>query len=211
MSENGGLSAGLPWRARASRYRPSADSTRSSRPRFSPVPCSYDSESGPGVHAVPVAQRGGPVDGVGVVTAEHDRRAARPVRPGADDEAVTLVVAAVVRRPGARPRLAADLDQLDRAADALAAMTTEALELDVPVAESEADHAAATGQHVEERTVLGHPDRIVQRRQGEAEADGDARRRLDHRRGVRRTDPTNRASWKWCSLTHTLSRPTCSA
>src|SRR5687767_9264403 len=24
-------------------------------------------------------------------------------------------------------------------------------------------------------------------------------------------DPTNPASWKWCSLTHTLSSPTCSA
>ena len=63
-------------------------------------------------------------------------------------------------------------------------MAAEALELDVPVAEPEADHAAAAGQHVEEGGVLGHADRVVQRGQGEAEADGDARGRLHHRRGV---------------------------
>ena len=107
------------------------------------------------------------------------------VRPRADDEAVTLVVAAVEARP-ARPVHAWRQISISSigAPDALAAMTAEALELDVPVAESEADHAATAGQHVEEGPVLGHPDRIVQRRQGEAESDRDARRRLDHRRGV---------------------------
>ena len=72
-----------------------------------------------GVHAVAVAQGGGSVDGVGMVATEHDRRAARPVRQRADDEAVALVVAAVELDGSARPRLATDLDQLDRAADAL--------------------------------------------------------------------------------------------
>ncbi len=138
-----------------------------------------------GVHAVPVAQRGGSVDGVGVVAAEHDRRASGPVRLGTDDEAMTLVVAAFVVDSSARPRLTADLDQLDRAPDALAAMPAEAFELDVPVAESEPDHAATTRQDVEEGPVLGHPDRVVQRRQGEPESDRDPRRRLDHRCGVR--------------------------
>ena len=50
-------------------------------------------------------------------------------------------------------------------------MAAEPLELDVAVAESETDHAPAAGQHVEEGGVLGEADRIVQRRQGEAEAD----------------------------------------
>ena len=130
---------------------------------------------------------------------------------GADDEAVALVVAAVELDGGTRPRLAADLDQLVGAADALAAMAAEALELDVPVAEPEADHAATAGQHVEERAVLGHPDRIVQRRQGEAEADVMRLVAWTIAAAYGATDPTNRASWKWCSLTHTLSSPTCSA
>ena len=139
-----------------------------------------------GVHAEPVGDRGGPVDRVGVVSAEHDRWSARLVRQRADDEAVTPVVATVDVDGRSGPRLPADLDQLDRAPDPLAAMPTEALELDVAVAEAESDCESSAGQGVEEGGVFGEADRIVQRCEGEPEPDRDPRGRLHHRARVRR-------------------------
>ena len=74
---------------------------------------------GTGVHDEAVGERRGPVDGVGVVATDHDRRPPRLVRERGDDQSVARVVAALVLDRTTAPRLPADVDQLDRAPDAL--------------------------------------------------------------------------------------------
>ena len=108
-----------------------------------------------------------------VVVGRDPHRRRRPLhRPDVHPHPIEPARLAVVRHRIFGPQPVHELQVFHHARDALALRHVEGVELDVAIAESDAEHEVPPGDDVERRHGLGHVHRVVQVEQQDPEAGG---------------------------------------